>query len=95
MTSYVLILGSNFVSREQAQAILDNIPEVTHWYACLPNCIFFTSSLNAQQLADRFISLTLFSQNRRFLIMEANSNRQGWLPRRAWTLLRFPDRPTQ
>jgi hypothetical protein len=90
MTAYLIILGATFPGRKPVQDFLDQIQEVGYWYGCLPRCIFATSSLTANQLAQK---IGAQFPGRRFLVIEAHTNRQGILPRRAWHLLRNPDNP--
>ena len=90
MKSYIIVLGI-LVNRKRVQQFLTALPEVSYWYACLPSCIFTTSSLTAQDLAKRLGAH--FGNRFNFLIMEASKNRQGRLPKKAWHLLQNPDTP--
>lgn len=93
--AYIVVFASSYATREQVQACLDSINEVTFWYACLPQCVFFTSNLSAVELSSRFDAY-FRSQNRRiYCIIEINQNRQGWLPRDAWYLMANPSNPRQ
>ena len=90
MMAYIIITSSAFATRKEIQDYLDSIKEVQYWYACLPDCVFCTSSLMADELAQK---LRARFGRERFLVMECNDNRQGWLPRAAWHLMRHPDSP--
>lgn len=90
MKAYVIILGGGFALRKPVQDFLSQLEEVGFWYACFSRCIFATSSLTASELAKR---LDQQFPGRRFLVMEAHSNRQGRLPKQAWHLLRNPGNP--
>lgn len=91
--SYLIIFDSAFAIRKQVQDFLDAIPEVSFWHATLPNCVFFTSSLDAGALCKRFEGQFDISKGQRFMVMEVSSNRQGRLPPQSWHLFRNPDSP--
>ena len=90
MRPYLIILGATFPMRKPVQDFLSQLEGVGYWYACLPRCIFATSSLTASELAER---LDERFPGSRFLVIEAHANRQGRLPKQAWHLLRNPDNP--
>lgn len=90
--AYIVVFTASYASRQQVQDFLDTIKEVTYWYASLPYCVFFTSTLTADQLADKF-NAHFGTVNGNYFIMEANPNRQGWMTRNAWHLLNNPDSP--
>lgn len=90
--SYVVMFTPSFAERQQVQDFLDTVPEVTYWYACLPYCVFFTARLDAEELAKRFMA-KFGTARGSFIVMEANANRQGWMPHAAWHLLGNPEAP--
>lgn len=86
MKAYILIIGVER-TRKEYQQFLDSIPEVAHWCACMPNSIFFSSSLSAADLVTR-MEAVFPSQGTTYLIMEVGAERQGWLPQAAWEVIR-------
>jgi hypothetical protein len=66
--AYVLVFGRTLGTRQQVQEVLTAIPGVTYWYACLPYCIFVTSTLDAGTLAKRLEERLGVSQGQRFLV---------------------------
>jgi hypothetical protein len=88
MHPYIIVLGSDIGSRIDVQQYLDTIEEIEYWFSSLPNCIFCVSSLDAHQIADKMKD---YFGRKQFLVMECHPNRQGWLPRRAWEMMRTPD----
>ena len=90
--SYIVVFTASYASRQQVQDFLDTIHEVTYWYACLPYCVFFTSTLSAEVLSQRF-NAHFGTTKGNYIIMEASSNRQGWLMKNAWHLLGNPSSP--
>lgn len=89
---YVVMFTPSYSERQQAQDFLDTVKEVTYWYACLPYCVFFTSTLTAEELSQRLTS-RFGTAHGSYLVMEASRNRQGWLPREVWHLMANPDAP--
>jgi hypothetical protein len=92
MKSYIIVLGAQAPPRERIQALLNEMPEVTYWYACISKSIFCTSSLTAFEIADAVFKK--FGNKFRFYITEVLAdNSQGWLPKKAWHLIQNPDNP--
>ena len=91
--AYLIAFNHDLGSRESVQNLLDEMPEVTHWYSCLPNCVFFTSTLCAGDIADRVLKKFGNDHNNRFLITEVHEDRQGWLPKAAWHIFSHPEHP--
>lgn len=91
--AYLVTFDSQFASRKDVQEFLNTVPEVTYWYACLPHCVFFTSTLNAATLAKKFEERFDISKGQEFLVTEVHTDRQGRLPKAAWHLIRNPDDP--
>ncbi|WP_140419300.1 hypothetical protein [Sphingobium sp. Z007] len=92
--SYIIVFNDKVSPRAGVQEFLDEIPEVTYWYACLPNCIFAASSLTAGGLAEKIKKKFGTSAGQRFLVSEIADDKQGWLPKQAWQLLNHPANPT-
>lgn len=90
---YVLIFNNAVGTREEVVDFLDALPEITHWHAALPHSVFFTSSLSAgqihQKIADKFGS----DGGKRYIVLDTDSDRQGWLPKQAWHMMRNPNSP--
>lgn len=83
--AYLLIYSDHMGTREQVKAYLDERPEISHWRYDLPNTFYLISDHSAQTLYE---VVQEFNQKRGlFLICETAPNREGWLPKEAWTLL--------
>ena len=89
--AYLFVYSDHFGTRKAITEFLDSIPEITHWYYCLPHCIFFTSTLGAHRLADKVYDR--FGKSARFMIAEVHKDREGWLPQNAWHMFRDPGNP--
>jgi hypothetical protein len=90
MKSYVIVISSELGTRDELQDFLDSIYEVTYWYACLPNCIFYTSSITMTDLTEK---IRVRFGDKRFFITECIYDSNGWLPKEAWHLIQHPDNP--
>lgn len=91
--AYMIVFDEKFATRQQVQDFLDTIDQVTYWYACLPYCVFFTATITAQSLAQRFEEKFNPVSGQKFLICEVHQDRQGRLPRKAWHVFNNPDQP--
>lgn len=91
--AYIILFNDELGTRKAVQDFLDNEPQVTYWLSCMPNCVFFTSSLTADQMAKKVRSKFGTGNGQRFLVVEAHKDRQGWLPKKAWHMFRNPEDP--
>ena len=84
--AYLFIYDDAVGTREQLKEFLDKRPEViSHWRYDLPHAFYLVSEKTAQEL---YAMLQEWNQERgRFLICEVGTNKQGWLPKKTWTLL--------
>lgn len=90
--AYLVIFDDELGTRTQVQEFLDSLPEVKDWYACIPHCVFFTSTATAGGIAED-IQERFGKGAGRFMVVEVHSDRQGWLPKRAWKMFRNPEDP--
>ena len=91
--AYLIVFSDKLGTRDDVQNFLDSLPEVIYWYSCIPMCVFFTSTLPAQSLAEKVMEQFGSSLGQRFLITEVHHDRQGWLPKQAWHLFQNPGNP--
>jgi hypothetical protein len=91
---YLIIFDEAFASRKEVTDFLNSIEdEVPYWYACFPNCVFFTSTMSANELAERFWAKFDVEKGQKFLICEVPDDRQGRLPKEAWKMFGEPSDP--
>lgn len=91
--SYLMMFSDSLGTRKEVQDFLNEIPEVTYWYSCVPHCVFFSSTLTAGNIAEK-VHERFGKGSGFFLIMDANNNdRQGWLPKKVWHLFKNPEDP--
>jgi hypothetical protein len=90
---YLILINDNLSSRAALTTFLDEISEVSYWYACMPNAVFLISSLSASGLShlirDKFGTDGL----KRHIVTEVSTNRDGWMPKQVWHMFRNFDSP--
>ena len=86
--AYVLIFDDAVGTRDQILEFLNTRSEVLNWYTCLPNAVFLVSDTTAGQLQKVMLEFT--RGNGRFLILDTKTDKNGWLPKRAWDFLNNP-----
>ncbi len=92
--SYVMVYATAFgQSHTNLTTILDNLDPACDWHVPMANCLLFTSTLKATQLAKHFEDVLGVGPGKLYLITEVSSNNQGRLPDRGWKLLNNPDNP--
>ena len=75
--SYVVIFDQPHL-REFTDVIDTYDQEIVNWQAVLPHTVFVTTSFSAKRLVD-FLG-RLFPTTNRLLVMDAETDRNGWLP---------------
>lgn len=91
--AYILIFNDAVGTRAQVQSFLDTISEVRYWYSCLPNCIFFTTWISADDMSEKIMRRFGSNESQQHLIVAVSENRQGWLPAKAWQMFSDPRHP--
>jgi hypothetical protein len=88
--AYLLVYSDATGGREALRSWANRESAVIHWRYDMPHSMYLISESTAADLAK---SLTLAVGRRgRFLITEISDNRQGFLPRETWELLRKKSR---
>lgn len=90
---YILIFNDEVGSRKVIQEFVDTIPEIPFWYGCMSGNLFFTSSLSADKLYNKFKEKFGNGDGKRFMILEIGPERQGWMPKKVWYMINHPDAP--
>ena len=78
--AYLIVFDEDLGSREEIQNFLNSVQEITYWYSCMSNVVFFTSTLSAKTIADKALDHFGKGLGKRFLVTEVHTDRQGWLP---------------
>jgi hypothetical protein len=85
--SYLLVCSNELGSFEEIKRAIDTNPKIVNWYTCLPNSFFLASSYSASDLADDIRGQL---GDKRFIILDTNADRGGWLPGKAWEFMKNP-----
>jgi hypothetical protein len=85
--AFLLIYSDSLGTRDQIKAVLNSMPEVIIWRTDLPHCFYIISDDDAGVLA-RGIRAGRGNKGR-FLVSEVSANKQGWLPKESWYLMRY------
>jgi hypothetical protein len=84
---WVYVVVYSGVSREQITAVLDRYEDkFPDWLSMLPQTVFVVSSLTAKGVSE-FLRGKLSGLSR-LLVLDANTDRNGWMPEKAWEFLR-------
>ena len=91
--AYLIIFNDKVGTRSDVQSFLDTLPEVTYWYGCMANSVFFTATVGAGYVSDQIKEKFGTDAGQRFFITEVHNDRQGWMPKNVWHLLKNPENP--
>ncbi len=86
--AYILVYNDEVGTKDAVRSFIDSRPEILNWYTCLPNAFFIVSELTATQLQEIFRTFT--KDKGRFIIADLATDRNGWLPQKAWEFIRNP-----
>jgi hypothetical protein len=87
--AYILVFDDALGTRKEIQDYLDTRPEVLNWYASMSNAIFIVSDKTAATL-QKAISQFNAGKNAHFIVLDVKTDRQGWLPAKAWEFISNP-----
>jgi hypothetical protein len=91
--AYLLIFNDAVGARKEVQEFLDTLSEVTYWYGCMPNSVFLTATVPAGTISDKIQARFGTGSGQRFFLTEVHPDRQGWMPKAVWHLLKDPSDP--
>ncbi len=87
--AYILVFDDALGTRKEIQEFLNTRSEVLNWYACMSNAIFIVSNMTAGGLQS-IIKEFNAGKNANFIILDVKTDRDGWLPRKAWDFMATP-----
>ena len=91
--AYLLVFNDKLGTRDQVKDFIDKLPEVTYWYYCLPHAMFLTATGSAGHISDELKRQFGTEDGKRWFITEVHQDRQGWLPKQVWHMLKNPKSP--
>jgi hypothetical protein len=87
--TYLFLFDDEVGSWERVKSFIDSRWEIINWHSYFANAFLIVSSLDASHLSD-VITKNLTKKKGRFLILDTDTDRNGWLPRSAWNLMGEP-----
>ena len=84
--NYIIVFSNPVGSRNEVKEFIDSRSEFKHWYVCMSNAIFVRSNKTAKQITEIFREFT--EDSGRFIVLDVDTDRSGWLPKRAWAFMR-------
>lgn len=90
---FLILFNDHFATRAEVQSFLDQIPEINFWYGTMPNSVFVTGSLTAKQISTKLLEHFPTNSGRYLFVTEISADREGWMPKQLWHMLRAPDSP--
>jgi hypothetical protein len=91
--AYLIVFNEKLGTRKEVQEFLDTLPEVTYWYGCLPYSVFLTATVSAKAISEKINERFGTESGQRHFITEISSDRQGWMPKKVWHLVKNPETP--
>ena len=89
--AYLLVFDDELGTQEEVRKFIDSHEDVfQNWYAVLPNSFFIVSDKSATQITDMLHELRLKKGGGRFIVVDLDTDRNGWLPRSTWDFIRNP-----
>lgn len=85
-----LIAHDGSITDAELRSVLDRMPTITNWYTCMSHSAFVVSASSATELT-RALRAELGTM--RFLVVDLHGDRNGVLPKQAWTFIRNPRPP--
>lgn len=87
--AYLLVFDVTVGTLEEVSKFLDKREDIfQNWMTILPNSFFVISDKSATELSDVFRTFT--EDKGRFIILDVNTDRNGWLPKTAWNFVKKP-----
>lgn len=84
--AYVIAFDEG-VSQQALISALDAEPAIKNWYACMSHTVFVVSDQSASGVSE---IVRKHIGNHRFIVLDVQTDRQGWLPPKVWQWLKNP-----
>ncbi|AFY61400.1 hypothetical protein Syn6312_2285 [Synechococcus sp. PCC 6312] len=87
--AYLLVFDTVIGSLQEVSKFLDKREDIfQNWMTVLPNSFFVISDKSAKELSEVFRTFT--NDQGSFIILDVKTDRNGWLPKKAWEFVRKP-----
>jgi hypothetical protein len=87
--TYLFLFDEEVGSYERVRRFIDSRPEIVNWHGYFSNAFLIVSHYTAGSLSELILK-HLTKRRGRFLILDTNTDRSGWMPKTAWDLMRTP-----
>lgn len=87
--AYIFVYSNNLGTRESIKNTIDSMKEIIDWRYDLPNSFYLISEKSATDLANQIRAIL---GDKRFIITEISSNKQGWLQPTTWHFINKKER---
>lgn len=84
--NYIIVFSDSVGDKDKVKNFVDSRPEFTNWYLCMSNAIFVRSRKTAHQITGIMRELT--QDSGRFIVLDVETDRNGWLPQKAWKFMK-------
>lgn len=85
LTSYFFIYSAEVGSRNSIVNMLNDIDEIKDWRSEFENCFYLKSHVSPLELTKKIRALT--ARDGRFIIVEVNTNIDGYIHKDSWSFL--------
>ncbi|NMF60107.1 hypothetical protein [Pseudanabaena yagii] len=87
--AYLLVCDESVGTMVEISSFLNKNESVfLNWLTVLPHSFFIVSHRSATELTKVFRTFT--KDQARFIILDVNTDRNGWLPKKAWDFINNP-----
>jgi len=87
--AYLLAFSDDLGTRVEIKEFLEVMPSVLTWRYDMTNAFYIISEKTAETIASEL--LERIKNRGRFIITEVTDNRQGWLTKDSWYLMRYKE----
>ena len=84
--NYIIVFSDSVGEKDDVKKFIDSRPEFINWYLCMSNAIFVKANYDAKQITKIFREFT--EDEGRFIVLDVDTDRSGWLPKRAWSFMK-------
>ncbi len=86
MKTYLLAFSDDLGTQEEIKNCIDSMPLVYTWRYDMTNAFYIISEASAVELYSQFREN--INSSGRYIITEVGKNKQGWLTKDSWYLMR-------
>jgi len=91
--AYLLVYNDACGTQEEIKQFVDQMDAITYWYYCMPHAFFLISTYTAKGITDFMRARFAERKGAYFFVTEIAPDRNGWMPRQVWHMLKDLDNP--